>query len=97
MVGVFLGLFGEITRDEIVAKQLFSTDGGYNAMLVGALVLAASVAPAILGRVPVQHVFPDEQNPPAMAGDVPNVWNYNAERLNGRVAMVRGPARRGTA
>ncbi|KAG2441299.1 hypothetical protein HYH02_009892 [Chlamydomonas schloesseri] len=88
MLGVFLGLFGEVTRDEIVVRQLFTTDGAYNAMLVGALVLAASVAPAILGRVPVQNVFPDEHNPPSHAGDLPNVWNYNAERLNGRVAMV---------
>ncbi|KAG2437158.1 hypothetical protein HXX76_005824 [Chlamydomonas incerta] len=88
MLGVFLGLFGEVTRDEIVVRQLFTTDGAYNAMLVGALVLAASVAPAILGRVPVQNVFPDEHNPPSTAGDLPNVWNYNAERLNGRVAMV---------
>lgn len=94
MLGVFLGLFGEVTRDEIVVRQLFTTDGAYNAMLVGALVLAASVAPAILGRVPVQNVFPDEHNPPSTAGDLPNVWNYNAERLNGRVAMVGAHRRR---
>ncbi|GIL81597.1 hypothetical protein Vretimale_1253 [Volvox reticuliferus] len=88
MLGVFLGLFGEVVNDDIVVRQLFTTEGAYNAMLVGALVLAASVAPAILGRVPVQNVFPDEENPPPMSGDLPNVWNYNAERLNGRVAMV---------
>ncbi|KXZ42559.1 hypothetical protein GPECTOR_136g642 [Gonium pectorale] len=88
MVGVFLGLFGEVMNDDIIVRQLFTTEGAYNAMLVGALVLAASVAPAILGRVPVQNVFPDEENPPPMTGDLPNVWNYNAERLNGRVAMV---------
>lgn len=88
MLGVFLGLFGEVVNDDIVVRQLFTTEGAYNAMLVGALVLAASVAPAILGRVPVQNVFPDEENPPSMSGDLPNVWNYNAERLNGRVAMV---------
>ncbi|KAG2485186.1 hypothetical protein HYH03_016075 [Edaphochlamys debaryana] len=88
MLGVFLGIMGEISTDDIVVRQLFTTEGAYNAMLVGALVLAASVAPAVLGRVPVQMVFPTETNPPSEAGDYPNVWNYNAERLNGRVAMV---------
>ncbi|GFR48335.1 hypothetical protein Agub_g10222, partial [Astrephomene gubernaculifera] len=89
MLGIFLGLFGEVMHGDIVVRQLFSSEGAYNAMLVGALVLAASVAPAILGRVPVQSVFPSDDNPPPqLPGDLPNVWNYNAERLNGRVAMV---------
>ncbi len=88
MLGIFIGLAGEVMQDDIVIRQLFSSQGAYNAMLVGALVLAASIAPAVLGRVPVQNVFPDEENPAPLSGDVPNIWNYNAERLNGRVAMI---------
>ncbi len=53
MLGVFLGLYGEVTSNDIVVRQLFSTEGAYNAMLV------SGGRPAVgVGAPSVRPIFP---------------------------------------
>lgn len=87
MVGIVAGLAGEYQNQEVLARQLFSQDGASLAVIAGVAVLAASIAPAIVGRLPVQKTFPAPEYPYPTT-EVPNVWTYEAELLNGRLAMI---------
>lgn len=66
-----------------MARQLFTQEGASAAILTGVAVLAASIAPAVAGRVPAQRVFPQPEWP-YPTQQIPYVWTFEAERLNGR-------------
>lgn len=84
----FLGIaVTEIFTNQSALNQLASPAGAAAATVAGVLTLAASIAPAVVGRVPVAKViasedecFPD--------GPLPYTWNALAENINGRVAMI---------
>ncbi|GLC52620.1 hypothetical protein PLESTB_000649900 [Pleodorina starrii] len=87
MVG-FLGIaVTEILTNQSALQQLSSPVGAAAAAAVGLLTLAASIAPAVVGRVPAASVVASE-NDIFPDGPLPYTWNALAEKLNGRVAMV---------
>ena len=61
--------------------------GAAGAAALALLLTAASVAPALAGRVPVQKVLPSENDPYA-DGPLPYTWSPLAEKINGRLAML---------
>ncbi|GFR41591.1 hypothetical protein Agub_g2314 [Astrephomene gubernaculifera] len=87
MVG-FLGIaLSEILTHQSAVQQLTSASGATAAILVGLTTLAASIAPALAGRVPAAKVIASEYDT-YPDGPLPYTWNALAEKLNGRVAMV---------
>lgn len=76
-----LGLAGtEIVTGQTVMQQASSSVGLAVAGVLGAAVLAASIAPAIAGKVAALKVFPDENDSFADA-PLPYTWNALAEKL----------------
>ncbi|EFJ41442.1 hypothetical protein VOLCADRAFT_107717 [Volvox carteri f. nagariensis] len=87
MVG-FLGIAAvEVLSGQSALQQLTSSTGAAAAVATGLLTLAASIAPAVAGRVPAAKVVANE-NDSFPDGPLPYTWNALAEKLNGRVAMV---------
>lgn len=86
MVGIVAALGAELTGHS-VRDQVFSPGGFFSLLLIAALTVAASCAPAALNKVTIDECFPDEN---AAYPDelLPTTWTPIAEKLNGRVAMV---------
>ncbi len=84
----FLGIaVTEVLTNQSALQQLTSPTGVAAAVAAGVLTFAASVAPAVAGRVPAVKVVANE-NDSFADGPLPYTWNALAEKLNGRVAMV---------
>ncbi|KAG2426679.1 hypothetical protein HXX76_012989 [Chlamydomonas incerta] len=87
MVG-FLGIVvTELLTGSSALTQLGSSTGAAAAAAAGLLTLAASIAPAVAGRVPAGQVIASNSGS-FEDGPLPYFWTPLAEKLNGRVAMV---------
>jgi len=87
MVG-FLGIaLTEVATGRSGLEQLGSAGGVAAAVALSALTLAASVAPALAGAVPLARVFPDDNDPHADRR-LPYYFSSLAEKVNGRAAMI---------
>ncbi|KXZ45477.1 hypothetical protein GPECTOR_54g218 [Gonium pectorale] len=87
MVG-YLGIAAtELITQQSALQQLTSPAGAAAAAALGLLTLAASIAPAVAGRVPASKVIASELDSFA-DGPLPYTWHPLAEKVNGRVAMV---------
>ncbi|KAG2452006.1 hypothetical protein HYH02_003048 [Chlamydomonas schloesseri] len=87
MVG-FLGIAAtELLTGASALSQLGSSTGAAAAAAAGLLTLAASIAPAVAGRVPAGQVVASDSGS-FEDGPLPYFWTPLAEKINGRVAMV---------
>lgn len=87
MVGYLGVLAVELASHQPALAQLASPAGAAAAAAVGLLTLAASIAPAVAGKVPASQVILLESD--SFPGrPLPYIWHPLAEKLNGRVAMV---------
>lgn len=87
-MSAFLGVLGTyfVTGNGFM-YQIASKEGIIWASVLGIAVLAASIAPAVVGRTTVEAVFPSETDSYSDR-QLPYFWTYLAEIINGRVAMV---------
>lgn len=84
----FLGVVAvEVATGQAALQQLASPAGAAAAAAAALLTLAASVAPAVAGKVPASRVLPDE-NDAFADGPLPYTWSPLAEKVNARVAML---------
>lgn len=81
----------ELATGKTLVEQAGSPAGAAAAAALAAFVLAASTAPLLLGRVKPEAAFPSE-NDSYPTSQLPTTWTAVAEKLNGRVAMVRPAA-----
>ncbi|KAG2500341.1 hypothetical protein HYH03_001916 [Edaphochlamys debaryana] len=87
MIGYFGIVIAEFATGQSALAQLSSPAGAAGALALAVGVLAASVAPAIAGKVAPSRVIPDD-NDPFPDRPLPYAWNALAEKVNGRVAMM---------
>lgn len=84
----FLGVAGvEIATGQTVLAQLASPGGAAAAAVLALATMAASIAPAVVGNVKPDKVFPD-CNDSYPDQQLPYYFSPLAEIINGRVAMV---------
>jgi hypothetical protein len=87
MVAFVACAVGELATGTSTVQQLASPAGAALAAALSIAVMAASVAPAVTGKVPAQQLFPLDNDPYADRL-LPYFWSGLAEKINGRAAMV---------
>lgn len=80
MLGFYGILATELATGQSALEQLASPAGAVAAATVALLTLAASVAPAVVGKVPASRVLPSEGDPYA-DGPLPYTWSPLAEKV----------------